>query len=282
MLEMRLGDTHESFNPRELDEPTQDAPYLGHTLVLLAIANQDFVADRELIRLYNQHDLPTLAKHFLNEVKEFNGGDHMGYFSEPENYADYCQQEVSDIIIFGLQLFDFLSQKRLISPEIDMNQFQADILIKAHAAAQRFDIRQVTAEIPMHRPQNLETEEDLFNYNQVRKNMTDRANLISDQIKDYKGMYRTVVDVLAYGYALQWALGLDPVRAGMEKVMRNILLYQSYKWQLSEDEHTVLTAQKTQPERQDYLQKLYDAWRAEAKAGFVQRDYYQEVPRMIQ
>lgn len=279
MISLAIAELEQSDRPHSHNgETKQTATEPLHQVMTLALpvlaeANSSFVADREIICRYNKNNLAELVRLFVTEVREFNGGDHEGYFSHPENYADYCQQEVSDIIIFGLQLFDFLTERELLEGRPTIEDFEADILASARTMASELQVLPVDPRTQMHKPQNLEGFKSKVEYDGVRSQMTKRAEHISLQQDQPEQMYKTLVYVLACTYVLQWMLQLDPVRAGMEKVARNIVLYSAKDWALSEEVRE--RVDNLSPQRKEqYIKSLYQKRRAEAKLVFSTEDFY--------
>src|SRR5258708_33246693 len=72
-------------------------------------ADVDFEKDRPLMHTRNQLEpRDRMFDLLIHEVREFNGKGDFGYFKLEENREDYRQQEVADMILFILSIYDLL------------------------------------------------------------------------------------------------------------------------------------------------------------------------------
>lgn len=198
-------------------------------------AHIDWQTDRPLIDKFNHSDLKVALKLLGDEIGELNGGDHSGIFSseniqkDHRTREDYRQQEVSDILVFGMTAFD----------EMGLEIPTANIYEKVASIARVFDFELPEADKPMERPEALSDDK-----NKIYGNLKDLLNKEAEFLFSYDDSKKDLLpevleNLLAYGIAMHSLIGVDSGKAVIEKVARNMIKYPASMFALPEGEMTL-------------------------------------------
>lgn len=193
-------------------------------------AHVDWQTDRPLIDKFNHSDLKVALKLLGDEIEELNGGDHSGIFSstnieaDHQTREDYRQQEISDIIVFGMTAFD----------EMGLEIPTANIYKKAAKIADEFKFTLPEAGKQMARPEALDNDQDDV-YQLLRELLNDEAKFLLNYDDEKREQLPMILeDVLAYAVAMHSLMGVDSGKAVIEKVARNMIKYPAFMFALPE------------------------------------------------
>lgn len=198
-------------------------------------AHIDWQTDRPLIDKFNHSDLKVALRLLGGEIEELNGGDHAGIFSstniekDHRTREDYRQQEVSDILVFGMTAFD----------EIGLEIPTANIYEKVASIANVFGFDLPEVGKPMERPEALSDDE-----NQIYENLKHLLNKEAEFLFTYDDSKKdqlpeVLENLLAYGVAMHSLIGVDSGKAVIEKVARNMIKYPAHMFALPEGDLTL-------------------------------------------
>ncbi|MCL4208576.1 hypothetical protein KJZ63_03005 [Patescibacteria group bacterium] len=195
-------------------------------------AHIDWQTDRPLIDKFNHSDLKVALKLLGDEIEELNGGDHSGIFSaenikkDHRTREDYRQQEISDILVFGMTAFDEMG----LAIPID------SIYAKVGQIAQRFQFDLPEVGKPMDRPEALSDEKNKV-YQILRQLLNDEAEFVLSFDDSKREKLPTVLeDILAYSIAMHSLIGVDSGKAVIEKIARNMIKYPASMFALPKEE----------------------------------------------
>jgi len=217
-------------------------------------AHIDWQTDRPLIDKFNHSDLKVALKLLGDEIEELNGGDHAGIFSadniqkDHQTREDYRQQEVSDILVFGMTAFD----------EIGLEIPTASIYKKVASIANEFGFNLPEAGKPMERPEALSDDENKI-YESLKHLLNKEAEFLfsyDDSKKDQLPEF--LENLLAYGVAMHSLIGVDSGKAVIEKVARNMVKYPASMFALPEGEMTLEELEKYYHTQRDLCATLFD------------------------
>jgi hypothetical protein len=193
-------------------------------------AHVDWQTDRPLIDKFNHSDLKVALKLLGDEIEELNGGDHAGIFSgeniekDHRTREDYRQQEIADILVFGMTAFDEMG---LEIPTTNIYEKVAKIAAEFH-----FSLPEVGK--PMARPEALNVDQNDV-YQLLRELLNDEAKFLLNYDDSKREQLPTILeDVLAYAVAMHSLIGVDSGKAVIEKVARNMIKYPASKFALPE------------------------------------------------
>ncbi len=197
-------------------------------------AHVDWQTDRPLIDKFNHSDLKVALRLLGDEIEELNGGDHAGIFAK-ENIEkdhrtreDYRQQEISDILVFGMTAFD----------EMGLEIPTANIYKKVAKIASEFNFSIPEAGKSMDRPEALNSDQNDV-YQILRELLNDEAQLLLNYDDEKREQLPMILeDVLAYAVAMHSLIGVDSGKAVIEKVARNMIKYPASKFALPEGDLT--------------------------------------------
>ena len=217
---------------------------------MLVDANENFQKDRPLMDELNAN--PDAVRVLLiGEIRELNG-HHPEYMT----LNDYRQQEVADILMFVLSLAESL--------QIDLREKQ--ILKLSEAVYRSYGIRPVAIGQPLALAKDFD-EHAAEQYEGMKRGLAERANRLemTELTKKHKVEIRAILEgIVSDCFALYALLQVNPIRATLEKIMRNILKYQPKYFQITDD----IREMRDQPEYYLKVRQVYAARRQLSVAAF--------------
>lgn len=178
----------------------------------------DFYRDRPLMLMQNRQDVPRLVDYFHEEVQELNGKGQEGIFAKDQFREDYRQQEVSDIVIYALSIFETLG----IEPNFDHIRMQiAEVSLENN-------IKPVSEETPLGPVMlfdgGLENGPKAAKYEQLKHTLKETAAQISAS-QSNEVIVKALEQVIAISFNIYYLIGVPPLRSIEEKLSRNMLKY---------------------------------------------------------
>lgn len=212
--------------PNQLDSlNSQEAAGQLHSLDGLKRMLVDFELDRPTLGAYHKLHPVHINELTFQEIGELNGPDEDGFFAQPENVQEHRQQEVSDIVIFTLDLYDQLAEQGGV-----VFSDEAKILELAANIAGEYGIAPVSRADSSGEPREFGPEDDAI-YKKMLTQLNQSAKIINPEYFDpwqalpNEAKEAVLNQIMANCYAIFYLLGLDPVSACEEKVARNHLKY---------------------------------------------------------
>lgn len=226
-------------------------------------AHIDWQVDRPLIDKFNHSDLQVALKLLGGEIEELNGGDKVGIFSKKNIEhdhrlrEDYRQQEISDIIVFAMTVFD----------EMGIEVPAEAVYQQATAITHLFNFQMVDQDKPMSQPEPL-TEKQNRLYGILKGRLNNQASLLKTSFASGSGenhaeLKAALTNILAHAVAMHSLLGVDSGRAVLEKVARNMLKYPAWMFGLPEEDLTLEELEKLYHEKRSEAADLFDGPEAE-------------------
>lgn len=213
--------------------------------------------ERPLIDMFNHSELKVTLGLLSGEIDELNGGDTVGIFSkiniEDDHLLreDYRQQEVSDIVIFLMSIFDELGE----TINIESIYNRAEVLSGEHG----FGL--VSSDETTFSPKAMEDDQNIT-YGILKDGLNKYANIISQydtRSRDRGHLINALEGILVHCVATHSLIGVNSAKAVLEKVERNHIKYPAFMFQLTEAEMLL---------SDDELKILYDERRAQCATDF--------------
>lgn len=166
------------------------------------------------------------------EIDELNGGDKEGVFSKDNIKSDhglredYRQQEISDIIIFVMSVFDTMDRKIKVE----------EVFSKSGQLLNNYELSLATPEQTQLPPQALSDSEN-ETYLILRQELNNQAELLKQfdqQTGNREYLTQILEEVLVYCIAMHSLMGINSSKAVLEKVERNHIKYPEQFFQKSE------------------------------------------------
>ncbi len=218
-----------------------------------------FRQDRPTLDTYHSLYPSRLFWLVWHEVKELNGQDKYGLFAQEEFLGLYRQQELADIIIYLQAVYDQLAENpdEIIFLDEDL------ILERAATIAQAHHIAVVDLDQPLKEPIVLNQNQEAT-YNQLKNNLNFWATVLDPAKADlWNGLSRTeqemaLNEVMSTAFVMLYLYGLNPLKASLEKIARNLLRYDP---QLLQDNFSDILGDHSlsQEEKDGLINERYEA-----------------------